>query len=203
MLSKLWRVIGGETRAATSPLYSWWVGEFTPEERRYMEASIGVNAIISRDGSLGYFGSLTSLCTWLLTGDDVLLALRIMAKAVEIREAEMGSAVDRHFTYTMMIQVYYQARDRDRNALALALEACEKQIALAPQVIRERPDDWAQGLPAHLGFQQLAIVRERERDFEAAISLSEQALSQGWTGDWERRIARCRRKLNERNYVPE
>lgn len=93
-----------------------------------------------------------------------------------------------------MIQVYYRARNRDENALALALEACEKQIALAPQVIREQPKDWKRGLPAHLGFQQLAIVRERDRDYEAAIRLSEEALRQGWAGDWEKWIARCKRK---------
>lgn len=96
-----------------------------------------------------------------------------------------------------MIQVYYRDRNRDENALILALEACEQQIALAPQVIREQPSEWAGELPAHRGFEQLAIVRERDRDFEGAIRLSEQALRQGWAGDWEKRIFRCQRKRNK------
>ena len=106
----------------------------------------------------------------------MLLARRIMAKSVERQEAEVGATIDRHFIYGCMIQVYYRDLNRDGNALALALEACERQIALAPQVMREQPREWEGELPAHLGFQQLAIVRERDRDFEDAIRLSEEAL---------------------------
>ena len=121
-----------------------------------------------------------------------------MAKSVGRQESETGATIDRHFIYSCMIQVYCRDRNRDENALALAIEACEKQIALAPQVIREQPKDWEGELPAHLGFRQLAIVGERDRDYEDAIRLSKEALRQGWAGDWEKRIARCRRKNNRR-----
>ena len=156
-----------------------------------------VRSLTHPDLSQGFAGSLALVATWFLTGDDILLARRIMAKSVERREAEVSATIDRHFIYDCMIQVYYRDRNRNENALALALKACEKQIALAPQVIREQPIEWEGELPAHLGFQQLAIVRERDRDYEDAIRLSEEALRQGWAGDWEKRIVRCKRK-NER-----
>ena len=206
MLDRIKRAIeakipfGDAREESTDPgnLLSWWHGEFTQEEQRYVENKIDVRSITHPDLSQGFTGSLALDATWFLTGDDILLARRIMAKSVERQESETGATIDRHFIYDCMIQVYYRDRNRDENALTLAVEACEKQIALAPQVIREQPKDWEGELPTHLGFQQLAIVRERDRDYKDAIHLSEVALQQGWAGDWEKRIARCRRKNNRR-----
>ena len=84
------------------------------------------------------------------------MARRIMAKAVEIGEGESGPILDRHFTYLRMIQVYYSDRGRDADALPLAIDACQRQIALG---------------------------------------LKEETKGQGWNGDWDKRIARCAKKL--------
>ena len=186
-----------EQATATDNLLAWWNSSFTREERRYIASQLDVHHLTHPDLSQGFTGSSALAATAFLTGDDILLARRIMAKSVERQEAELGATIDRHFLYDCMIQVYYRDRNRDENAQVLALEACEQQIALAPQVIREQPRSWAGELPAHLGYQRLAIVRERDRDFEGAIRLSEQALHQGWAGDWEKRIFRCQRKRNK------
>jgi len=67
-----------------------------------------------------------------------------------------------------------------------------------------RYEDWKSGrfrfsdpepLPRHVGFDQLAIIREKQHDYAEAIRLSELAMKQGWNGDWEARIARCEKKL--------
>ena len=155
-----------------------------------------LSRIIRPDGTLGSIGSLTALSTWFLTGDEITLARRILAKAVERQEAETGDIVDRHFTYGNMIRVYYRDRNRDKNALALAIQACEKQIAIAPQVICEWPKEWDDGLPVHGGFLQLVIILEKNKDYEGAIRLAKEALRQGWNGDWEKRIARCKQRSN-------
>ena len=185
-----------EEAVAPDNLLAWWNNSFTREERRYIASKLDVRSLTHLDLSQGFTGSLALAATAFLTGDDILLARRIMAKSVERQEAELGATIDRHFLYDCMIQVYYRDRNRDENALVLAIEACEKQIGLAPQVIREQPREWEGELPAHRGFEQLAIVRERDRDFEGAIGLSEEALRQGWAGDWEKRIARCQRRRN-------
>ena len=193
----------------TDNLLVWWETEFSPEEQdyiltKYQPMALGtgnerkdLSRIIRPDGSLGLISSLTALSTWFLTGDDVPLARRILAKGVERQESETGDIIDRHFTYAHMIKVYYRDRNRDESALALAIEACQKQIAIAPQVIEEWTKDSLAsqgGLPAHSGFEQLAIILEKNKDYEGAIQLSQQALQQGWNGDWEKRIARCRQR---------
>ena len=217
MLDKIKRALGAKTlvenarEGATGDsdnLLAWWHTEFTPEEQHYILAKyqpavvgtavegLDLSRIIRPDGSLGLIGSLAALSTWFMSGDDIPLARRILAKSVERQESETGSVIDRHFIYYHMIRVYYRDRNRDKNALALAIETCEKQIALAPEVIRERPQEWGEVLPAHPGFQQLAIILERNKDYEGAIRLSEGALRQGWAGDWEKRISRCKQRSN-------
>ena len=202
----------GDTRraAAEDPdnLLAWWQSEFTAAEQNYILAKyqplvlgaavegegLDLNRIVLPDGSLGLIGSLAALSTWFISGDDMPLARRILAKSVERQESETGSVLDRHYIYYHMIRVYYRVRSRDKNALALAIQACESQIALAPHVIRERPKEWSEILPEHPGFQQLVIILERNKDYDGAIRLSEEALRQGWAGDWGKRIARCRQR---------
>ena len=139
-----------EESADTDNLLSWWCSEFAREEQRYIASKFDVRSLTHPDLSQGFTGSLALADTWFLTGDDILLARRIVAKSVERQEAEIGATIDRHFIYDCMIQVYYRDRNRDQNSLTLALEACEKQIALAPQVIREQPKESERGLPRHL-----------------------------------------------------
>jgi len=46
----------------------------------------------------------------------------------------------------------------------------------------------------------LAIIREKQGDYPAAIRLSQEAMKQGWRGaGWEGRIQRCQRKAANRN----
>ena len=181
-------------------LMSWWQTQFTSEEQNYiLGKGFDLNRIIYPDGSLGFTDSLAMLSTWFITGGDVPLARRILAKSVEMQESETGAAIDRHFIYDCMIRVYYRDRKRDEDTLDLAIQACQKQIALAPHLIRERPKDWGNDLPAHRGFQQLAVILERDNDYEGTISLCEQALQQGWAGDWGKRIARCQKRMNRQS----
>ena len=55
--------------------------------------------------------------------------------------------------------------------------------------------DEPQMLPSHTGYKQLAIILEKEGDIKGAIKLSKQALKQGWTDDYEKRIERLSKKL--------
>ena len=87
-----------------------------------------------------------------MSGEDLPLARRILDKSVERREAENGPVIDRHYIYHNMIRVYYRDRNRDTNSLQLAIEACEKQIDLGPQVVRAWPrEEMGAALPRHTG----------------------------------------------------
>jgi hypothetical protein len=84
--------------------------------------------------------------------------------------------------------------------LAGAIQACQQQIAFAPKAAKAFKQEYpAKPLPQHVGFTQLAIIREKEGAYGEAIQLSRAAMKQRWAGDWEKRIARCKAKLGKKN----
>ncbi len=109
---------------------------------------------------------------------------------------------EKHFQYQYEIQSEYKNRDYPKSFKA-AVAACEKQIAMATEVAEvlrwEFPD---QTLPAHVGFTQLAIIREKEGNLDEAIRLCKLAMEQGWAGEWESRIARCEKRLAKAATAP-
>ena len=194
-------------KGANSDLLSWWLSEFTQAEREHIlrkyqplvfgargDSQGSIGKVIGPDGSLRI--RLTALATWFLSPpDEVPLALRLLRKGIDLGEENQGTILDKHYTLFNMIKVYYRNRANDEVSLGLALGACERQIAIAPLVAeaykRERQ---VNGLPEHPGFKQLSIVREQQAAYDEAIRLSKIALEQGWSGDWEKRIARCEAK---------
>ena len=116
-----------------------------------------------------------------------------MQKAEEL--APEAGVLERHFLYQTKIQTYYPSRDVDDFALPLAIEACEQQIDMSADAANAFKRQYDMGLPAHVGYQQLAIIREKQAGFEAAITLSNKALLEGWAGDRGNRIERCKKKL--------
>ena len=104
--------------------------------------------------------------------------------------------LDAHFLYLGMIQTHYKDRDNIPGALEKAVQSCEKQIGIAPRAARAfRAEPWWKALPQHTGYKQLAIIREKQGDISAAIRLCEEANTQGWAGDWEKRIGRYSKKI--------
>lgn len=137
-------------------------------------------------------GLLSGLAGWFRQPSDLSIARRIVVKAEEIGS---NGPLDMHFLYHVMLEVYYRARKSDPMALNEALDACQKQIKLAPSsalAYRQETDE----LPTHIGYRQLAIIFEKERNYRKAIDLSREAMSTGWAGDWQKRIDRCERQLS-------
>ncbi|MDZ7702928.1 MAG: hypothetical protein U5L04_00405 [Trueperaceae bacterium] len=91
--------------------------------------------------------------------------------------------------------MYYKDRG-DEASLGKAIEACHQQIALS----EEAKDAFLLGyedspLPSHVGYRRLAIILEKQKKYQEAIDLCICAKEQGWSGDWEKRIERCRARL--------
>jgi tetratricopeptide (TPR) repeat protein len=194
-------------------LAAWWLTEFTEEERRTIQSRYGrwvsasdptheatafdgrymlVEAEGSQSGGTAAF-FLANLAEWLNTPSTRDLARRVLEKA----EAVCSDALDRHIVYQVLIPVSYKDRHKDRMYLEAAISACHKQIAVAQEAIQE----WGQRrggiVPTHKGYEQLAIIREKEGNYKEAIRLSRKAMEQGWgwKAQWDRRIERCERKL--------
>ena len=183
-------------------LGEWWLETFTEVERQYIETTsaspIGLASLTQ--GQVTYSSGtpeqlLTALATNFYKPHDRVIAHRMLAKAEQLAEAA-GNVLALHFAYHTTIKTSYAARDTDPPALEAAIAACEKQIALAPQAAlawgREYPGE---RLPAHTGFTQLAIIREKQQNYAEAVRLSRLAVERGWAGDWEKRIARNQKKL--------
>ena len=189
-------------------LADWWLSTFSECERERIESlyrpmghssprPLTQGQIIltsQRPAQL-----LWALAGWLQKPPDRLLARRVLAEALELAEAE-GDVLDQHFTYQAMIDTFYRDRDTDAEALETAITACESQIALAPKAALAFRGEYSDSpLPAHRGFQQLAIIREKQRNYAEAIRVCRRALEQGWAGDWERRIGRCEKRADSRS----
>ena len=199
--------------AVNTGLLAWWMAQFSEAERehiltKYQPLVMGQGGgpyadayrIIRADGRP--IIKLTALATWFMSPqDDLPLAMRLLRKGVELGEEKHGTILDQHFALLNVIKVSYRNRGNDVESLELAIDACERQIALAPLAAEMfKREERVETLPAHTGFQQLAIIKEREEDYDEAIRLSSEALSQGWSGDWEKRIARCDRKKRRSSY---
>lgn len=191
-------------------LAHWWESIFSPEEREYIEAVFqplggssnelthGVNHYVSQSAP-AFLGNLAG---WFSKVTDRHIAYRLLAKASELAEVGCG-VLDLHFLDHTLIKFCYRDRDKPGKHDA-AIAACEHQISIAPiaaQAFLTRDPDCP--LPAHIGYKQLAIIREKQGDLSGVITLCQQAVSQGWPGDWKKRIDRCvRRKSRGKNPQP-
>ena len=183
-------------------LSEWWLATFTEAERKYigLASNSPTGGGPLTEGHISYSSGtaaqfLSALATNFYKPPDQRIARLMLSKAEELAKAA-GNVLDLHFVYAGMIKTFYADRDNDPQALDFAIVACEEQIALAPKAAeawkREYPGEL---LPGHTGYTQLAIIREKQKHFADAITLSRLALGQGWAGDWEHRIARNEKRL--------
>ena len=194
-------------------LTDWWFSAFSEEERQYIELAfqpmgfsieVGAGKPNADEDSLltgsrglrvnGRAGSfLANLAEWLNKPESRHLARRLLEKG----EGIAADPVEMHDVYQVMIVVNYRDRQKSPEFLQAAISACQRQIANAPEAIRDW-QKWRAGVvPTHNGFEQLAIIHEKEGDYHEAIRLSKEAMKQGWgwKAQWERRIERCERRL--------
>jgi hypothetical protein len=189
-------------------LEDWWLTEFSDDERHYIQATfqpVGSSGDSLTSGSIASTTNtvvklLSGLASWFRKPDDRAIAHKILNKAVAVSKG--SHVLDLHFLYHQMIETYYKDRDNPEY-MKKAVEASRLQIALAPDAAKSFKAEEANrgdpnpSLPGHTGYKQLAIILEKEGRFQEAIALSRQAEIQGWTGDWTRRVERCKKKLKK------
>lgn len=183
-------------------LQDWWLTTFSDDERRYIQTTfrpLGSSGDSLTSGAITYtddsaVGLLGALAGWFGKTEQRPIAHRILDKAVELLTT--APVLHVHFLYQQMIETYYKDQF-EPEYMAKTVEACRRQIALAPDAADAFKAEYGDPLPTHKGYEQLAIILERKGCFQDAITLSLQAESQGWAGDWDRRIERCERKLEK------
>ena len=98
----------------------------------------------------------------------------------------MKPLIKKHFELLEAIQSNYKLRNKEPGALEKAIAACNQQIAIAPEVaqlfqqefeelsqfaVEQALPESAVALPAHTGYTQLAIIREKQGRLTEAICL--------------------------------
>lgn len=185
-------------------LQDWWLSAFTQEERDHIEdifhpMGSNPNSKPLTEGEISWtsqtaVGLLQALAGWFNNPRDREIAKKIIAEAEEL--APMGGNVlDRHFTLSEKMVIYYRERETSPEAMEKAIQVCREQISISPQAaaafLKEYPE---QPLPAHAGYRQLRIILEKQGKYDEAIDLCEQAKQQGWADNWDKMIETLKKK---------
>jgi hypothetical protein len=182
-------------------LEEWWLSEFDAKERRVIlkpftqmgsedDSLIKGQISYTSRSKLKFLGILASS---FMKPETFQIAKKIIIKAEEY-VPETEKILDVHFFYHDKIKIFYRNRETEAHALEKAIEACEQQIAISKQAANGFKMEFWDSLPGHTGYEQLAIIKEKQKDYRYVIKISEKALKEGWGGDWERRIERAKKK---------
>jgi tetratricopeptide (TPR) repeat protein len=174
-------------------LADWWLSTFSPEERDWIESEhvrgiLTVGQANPRPLTSGTVVQTSQTSTKLLHEIACAVYRRSREKALGVfhKAEEDGLSklhlhpkyiLDLHFVYHSMIELNYRDRERLPDALNIAIDACRKQIALAPRAAEVFNREWKL-IPRPVGFWQLAVILEKEGHYDEAIALATQALEQ-------------------------
>lgn len=192
------------------PLTEWWLNAFTPAERAMIAERfrpmgsvttyLSQNEVVATPGCADAVSFLTTLAGWFQSTQERHLAMIMLAKAEQlVAEGATANILDLHFLYMTEIQTNYRDRDLQPEALDAAIRACYSQIGISRKAKTEMLQKFGDFMPSHTGFKQLAIIREKQGGYDESIKLCIRAKEEGWMGDWDARIARCRTKLKKSN----
>jgi len=138
-------------------LASWWLTEFTDDERAYVvslysdneaktlaagtiepNARIGYG-LVQHSGGLGFY--LGSCADFLMKMADRLdgrqnyaLGVKIIKKLIEQVESGDADLIDKHHALGWMAKRFFKERKFDQHAMQRTIWACVKQIEIAPKV---------------------------------------------------------------------
>jgi hypothetical protein len=169
-------------------LVDWWQNTFSEEERNLIEnrfRSITQKRITGTGQSCADF--LTDLSSWFNTSIHRDIGKKIIEKACD--EADKAqNTLDLHFALGMAISIF----DDEENRIKFS----EQQIGISPKAVQSfKRKGW---FPVgHAGYGNLAIILERNKQFEKALIICKQAKQQKWDGDWDKRIERINKKIEK------
>jgi hypothetical protein len=188
-------------------LEEWWENEFTVEEKETilklyeLPPSENLNDYSKNlltelqisETSESRLQFVSNMATWFNKPESFILARKILEKADEFI-TETQNILDIHFHYQHKIEIFYRNRETG-DALYKAIEACEQQISISDDSVNAFKIDEDGIMPSHKGYEQLAIIKYKQMDYEAVISLCTRALQQGWAGNWEKRIEKAKKGI--------
>jgi len=201
--------IGGEI--AFYGLTDWWLNNFSDDEQKYIiehyhpmgtdpnRSPLIDGELINSNTSRVMF--LVCLATWFVSPKDRDIGRKIVEKSLEFQEINNDDEVlDRHFAFSTAIPFYYYERENPI-MLEKTIQICLSQIEIATKAAAAFFNKYpGSSLPIHLGYEQLVIIYDKQKNLKEAIKLCRQAKEQGWSGSWDNRIERYYKKLEKNKY---
>lgn len=152
-----------------------------------------INTPYNSDSS-AYF--LANTLQWYNKKVNTVVCLKVVSKVCELINSQKSfDVLDLHFIYHNLIQTLYRQREV-KGAFDLCVDICERQIKIAPQAAAAfKSDPLFSVIPAHTGFEQLAIIEKKNKNWLRVLQLCENAKKQGWAGDWDKRINEAKKNI--------
>ncbi len=176
----------------------WWQDEFTSEEQSYIIKTykpFGGSGLNDEKGNLTHknvVNFLIGLQTWFAKSSDSSISEKILTKAESIISPETP-ILDIHFLFGALIKHNYQKRHMSVVNYEKTKSYCIKQIEISQDAKKAFLLQYPYSpLPRHKGYEQLAILLQKEKKFEYALKLCYEARAAGWTSDWDKRIFRIK-----------
>lgn len=186
-------------------LIDWWNNQFSETEQTYIlkkNIPIGGSYLTSGtiiDSSASVINFLNGLQSWFTNLTDESISEKILIKGESLINKNIP-ILDIHFLYGSMIEHYYKKRKIDSIFYELAKKYCKRQIEISTIVKKAfQKEPWYDSLPGHKGYNQFAIILEKEKQYKQAINICIEAKNIGWKSDWEKRITRLKKKLEKVN----
>lgn len=188
-------------------LKDWWLNELSNDERkiiRNMYMPMGQNGLIDEgkvySNSQSKLVFLGVLAEWFKKKEYYSVAKKILNEGEKIIK-QSKDVLDLHYFCLSAIRVYYANREEDEEALNKAIEYCKLQISLAEKVKKALKKEYSShSLPCHTGYQQLAIIYEKQKLYDQALDITREALELGWNEkDCVKRIERLEKKIMKRD----
>jgi hypothetical protein len=181
-------------------LSEWWESAFSDQEKARFKEVYKPMGGSYEDLFVGP-GGFNENVVWFLTmlsgfpslKSDASITLKFLLRAED--SIEVCSMIDRHFLFHQLISTHYKLRE-DKMHYERAKYYCLKQISISKEVLVEFRNRYGDSSISHLGFQQMAVILEKEKRFAEAIVICQDALLQEWKGDWQNRIERLKKHLN-------
>jgi len=115
-----------------------------------------------------------------------------------IHYSSTGPVIAKHIKLSDALEAAWKKGDRKK-----IIKAAQAHIAIAPKVLLITMEedhlnghDW---IPEHNGYTRLAMLYEREKNYDSAISTCRDAIAAGWNpSSYQHRLERCEKKMTKR-----
>ncbi len=159
-------------------LTDWWQNRFTDEEKEYITNTYKENSSSKEE----LFGTNKNPLSFLIAMYKITSEHETVESKVESKIYDSFDPLDNSMILEM--HSFYEAKIKSATDEKVLIGACYTHINFAPRIaqVLNKP------LPSHIGYEKLSAILEKQKKYDELIKISEKALSQGWAGDWEKKI---------------